>query len=221
MHFRKSIVATALVATTVATPSFATAVEPGQQPTGVVSVEDGKQVAKPITTNQESKIKSAVENGELKLHTDSSNLSFDGAKTSTNSKGDTLVMVPIKNEGMEYSNLSVVFSQNGDIADYSESHFVERTETAGHVTAWKSGEKVKDQEVSAPEGGTTAPRSIGDAVSELNRCLSAAGIPAWIVAAATAVCSFGSLPGYIACLTAAGVGGGTAGYCGASAWDKL
>lgn len=221
MRFGKTLIATLLVATTFATPSFAAAVEADQQTPGAVSVEHGKQVAKPISSAQASKIESAVENGALKLHTNASNLFFDGAKASTNSKGETLVMVPIKNEGMEYSNLSVVFSHKGDIAEYTEWHFVEKTQTSGHVTAWKDGEKVKDEVVSAPEGVTGAPRSIGDAVSELNRCLSSAGIPSWIVAAATAVCSLASAPGIIACLTAAGVGGATAGYCVASAWHKM
>ncbi|KAB3523099.1 hypothetical protein GC425_02825 [Corynebacterium sp. zg254] len=221
MRFRKTFIATALVATTITTPSFATAIEADQQSNSTISIEDGKQVAKPISPEQRSTIKSAVNNGDLKVQTDNSNLYYDGAKASVNSKGDTLVMIPIKNEGMEYSNLSVILSSSGDIANYSESHFIEKTQTSGHVTAWNNGNKVKDQEVSAPQDATTAARSVGDAVSELNRCLSAAGIPAWVVAAATAVCSFGSLPGYIACLTAAGVGGGTAGYCGASAWHKL
>ena len=215
------MIATALVATALATPSFTAAFEVDHRSADAVSVEDGKKVAKPISSDQESRIKSAIANDELKLHTDLSNLFFDGAIAATNSLGDTLAMVPLKNEGLEYSNLSIVFSHNGDIIDYSESHFVEKTQTSGHVTAWKNGDKVRDQQVSVPEGEVIEPQSVGDAVRELNRCLSAAGIPAWVVAAATAVCSFGSLPGYIACLVAAGVGGGTAGYCGAAAWSKL
>ncbi|WP_146743796.1 hypothetical protein [Corynebacterium heidelbergense] len=190
-------------------------------PASTISLEDGKHVAKPISAQHTDSIKASIRGGPLSLHTNPSNLSFADAKSSTNSKGETLVMIPIINEGIEYSNISVVFSNQGDIAGYNESHFVEKPSTSGHVTSWSNGKKIQDKDVSAPQGGITSPRSVGDAISELNRCLSAAGIPAWIVAAATAVRSYGSLPGYIACLTAAGVGGGTAGYCGASAWDKL
>lgn len=216
-----SIIAATLVAAAAATSTATADTESNHQGRNVISVESGKKSAKPISSDQRQAIKSAVKSGVIELHTESRNLSFDERMTSTNSKGEVLVMVPIENEGMEYSNLTAVLSTEGDITGYSESHFSEKSETSGHITAWDGGKKVKDEDVSAPEGGVVAPRSIGDAVSELNRCLSAAGIPAWVVAAATAVCSFGSLPGYIACLTAAGVGGGTAGYCGAAAWDKL
>lgn len=142
---------------------------------------------------------------------------MDEAKTAVNDSGETLVIVALQDVGLEYSNLTVVLNEVGQIAGYSEAHF-DGDEDSGHVTAWLNGEKVRDDDV-VSNGGTD--RSVGDAVSELNRCLSDAGIPAWIIAAATAVCSFGSLPGYIACLTAVGVGGGTAGYCVGSAWNKL
>ncbi|HJD69113.1 MAG TPA: hypothetical protein K8V54_05170 [Corynebacterium kroppenstedtii] len=218
MQFNKIIIAATLAVTAAASPAIAAADEVNDHG---VSVENGKQIAKPLSSAQSAKISEAITRGELTLHTDPSNLSLPEAKAATNSNGETLVIVPIRNEGTEYSNLSVVFSESGNIAGYSEAHFFEKTATSGHVTAWSNGDKVEDEDVSASQSEAISPRSAGDAISELNRCLSAAGIPAWVVAAATAVCSFGSLPGYIACLTAAGVGGGTAGYCGASAWDKL
>lgn len=133
----------------------------------------------------------------------------------------TMVMVPIKNEGTQYSNLTLILDGQDKVLSYGEAHFAEKSRISGHVTSWTDGKKTIDRDVYAPTNEGVETQGIGDAISELNRCLSAAGIPAWIVAAATAVCSFGSIPGYIACLTAAGVGGGTAGYCGAAAWSKL
>lgn len=184
-------------------------------------MEAGKQAAEPISPDQVSEVKAAIDGGDLKLHTDTSNLSFDRAIVSTNSKGETLAMVPIKNEGMDIGNFSVVFSNSGDIVDYSETHFVEKTKTSGHITNWRDGKLALDQDAYALESDGTADRSVQDALAELNRCLSSAGIPAWVFGVASIACSFGSLPGYIACLTAAGAAGGTAGYCGAGAWSKL
>lgn len=64
-------------------------------------------------------------------------------------------------------------------------------------------------------------RGFKDALHELNSCLASAGIPAWVVAAATAAGSVGSWPGLAAYMLASGVAGGTVGFCLAKAKQKL
>lgn len=223
MGFNKTLTAVLLSSALV----FPTAVSPAAmanaQPTAV-TVQDGAEQAKELTAEQRAAIDSTISDGDISLNTDSNNLAIDEAIAAEDSENQTLVMIPIKNEGTEYSNLSIVLDGEQELLSYSEAHFVEKDSSSGHVTAWVDGKKTIDRVVDSSEATNddgVQPQGLNEAFGELNRCLASAGIPAWIIAAATTVCSFGSVPGIIACMTALGVGGGTAGYCGAAAWDKL
>ncbi|WP_315186713.1 hypothetical protein [Corynebacterium durum] len=190
-----------------------------------VTVEDGKQATKPLSQEKKSVVDKAIDSGSVKVATEKKNLAVDKAITAENKEGQTLVMIPIINVGSKYSNLTLVLDTSSKkVEAYKEAHFFEESATAGRAVIWEDGKQIKDERVEATKEDlekANAEEGIGDAISELNRCLSEAGIPAWIIAAAGFACSLASLPGYIACLVAAGVGGGTAGYCGASAWSKL
>lgn len=133
----------------------------------------------------------------------------------------TLSYTPLAIAGAEYSNITILFDSEGEVTHYTESHLRELSENSGGVKSWANGNLVQDRVVTAPEDAFAdiSPQDLGSAWAELNRCLSSAGIPAWIVAAAGVVCSLGSVPGIVACLTTLGVGAGTAGWCGASAID--
>lgn len=174
----------------------------------------------PTGSRDTEAISVAISSGAIALQVDSDEVDFAASTSTVNEAGETLVMLPLRNIGSEYSNVLVALDESGQILNYAESHFTSYDEKSGHAKIWQDGELTVDGDFS-DEDAPLQTRGVGDAISALNDCLSAAGIPAWVVAAATAVCSFGSLPGYIACLTAAGVGGGTAGYCAAAAWDAL
>lgn len=190
-----------------------------------ITVENGQAVSRDLTADEQSVIQDSIAEGSLEVFTDESNIDFDAAIVADNEAGEAFVMLPIANEGMEYSNLTVVLNNEQEIASYNETHFFEQSENSGRVIVWQEGEQIRDEvvvdESNVEDLPVASPAGIGDALSALNDCLSAAGIPAWVITAATAFCSFGSLPAYIACLVAAGVGGGTAGYCAAAAWDAL
>lgn len=151
------------------------------------------------------------------VHTDAKNLQWDKASVGVLG-ANTIVTVPLANEGSQWSNLTAVYNSAGDLQTFSEGHFTEHSATSGHALIYSDGAKVTDKDVTASNVST---RSIGDAIGELNNCLSAAGIPAWVVAAATAACSTTGWVGIAACYTAAGVGGGTVGYCVGKASKKL
>lgn len=109
----------------------------------------------------------------------------------------------------------------GEVRDYTESHFYPISDTSGRVAIYQNGE-LASGEVHQAEKKTTSTRGIRDAVGELNRCLSAAGIPTWIVAGASAACSaVGGWLGILSCYAAAGVASATVGYCAGSAARKL
>lgn len=223
MHLNKTVTAvlaaSALVFPTAIAPSALAETQPPS-----ITVEEGRESAKELAPEQREAIDSALARGDISVNTDVENLAVGEAIVAENAENQNLVMIPIKNEGTEYSNLTLVLDENQRILSYSEAHFVEEDSTSGHVTSWTDGEKTLDRTVDAsevPAEGDPGTEGVPEAIDRLNDCLSAAGIPAWVVAAATAVCSFGSLPGYIACLTAAGVGGGTAGYCAGEAWEEL
>lgn len=111
----------------------------------------------------------------------------------------------------------------GQVQDYTEGHFKEISSTSGRVTVYQNGKLASDRISEAKEDPIPVTTyGIKDAIGELNSCLSAAGIPAWVVAAATAACSAaGGWAGILACYTAAGVAGGTVGYCSGKAAKKL
>lgn len=156
-------------------------------------------------------------NDTIKVHTDVKNLQWDKASVGVLG-ANTVVTVPLANEGSQWSNLTAVYDTAGQLQTFSEGHFTEHNATSGHALIYSDGAKVTDKDVTASNVST---RSIGDAIGELNNCLSAAGIPAWVVAAATAACSTTGWVGIAACYTAAGVGGGTVGYCVGKAAKKL
>ena len=216
------ILGAALLSTAVTLTSTPSAT--AQEVAGAITVEEGKQVAKPLEGDQKAVVEKAIKTEEISLGTKTSNLALDRAVTAENRNGEVLVMIPITNEGSEYSNLTLMLDSTGQsVESYKEAHFFEETENSGRAVIWDNGKKIKDERVEATASDVDdyTTEGVGDAISELNRCLAAAGIPAWIIAAAGFVCSFASLPGFIACLIAAGVGGGTAGYCGIAAWSKL
>ena len=164
-------------------------------------------------------LKTQVSSGDtITVHTDTQNLEWDKASVGVLGE-NTIVTVPLANEGTQWSNLTAVYNPNGDLQTFSEGHFTAHTASSGHAVIYSNGTKVTDKDVAAPDVAVAV--GVGDAISELNSCLSAAGIPAWVVAAATAACSTTGWVGIAACYTAAGVGGGTVGYCVGKASQKL
>ena len=205
----------ALTFTGVATVAPATAAETSHTQTAESSYQQlgGEQATGHLNT-----LKSQVTaQGAVTVHTDAKNLQWDKASVGVLG-ANTIVTVPLANEGSQWSNLTAVYNSSGDLQTFSEGHFTAHSATSGHALIYSDGVKVTDKDVTANNVST---RSIGDAIGELNNCLSAAGIPAWVVAAATAACSTTGWVGIAACYTAAGVGGGTVGYCVGKASAKL
>lgn len=107
--------------------------------------------------------------------------------------------------GDDYDNISAQVTEAFDIVSYTEAHFTELPEqNGGHALIYQDGELLVDDFFS--NAVSTA------SWSELNSCLSSAGIAAWLVAAAMVACS-ASGPGLVVCLIGAGIGAGTVGYC--------
>lgn len=160
--------------------------------------------------------------GFIKLNTAPSNLNWENA-SALEVEGVKMVTVPIENEGTQWSNLTVTLNSQGQIQDYTEGHFREISDTSGRVTVYQNGNLASDRISEVKEDPVPVTTyGIRDAIGELNSCLSAAGIPAWVVAGASAACTaVGGWLGILACYAAAGVASGTVGYCSGKAAKKL
>ena len=192
--------------------------ETDESPVGLgqaVSTDEGHQLVDKVKQQSSP-------DGKIALNTDPKNLNWTGA-SAYDVEGTLVVTVPLKNEGTQWSNLTVALNQDQEIENYTEAHFYELSDTSGRVTVYQDGELTTDRVSEAKEEPVRVTTfGLRDAVGELNSCLSAAGIPAWVVAGATAACSaFGGWAGLLACYTASGVAGGTVGYCAGKAAKKL
>lgn len=188
-----------------------------------VTQSDLHSVSTRLGASLVSEVKEGVEkDGGIKVHTGKENLNWDRA-SAIGIDDIYVVTVPLDNEGTQWSNLTVTFDSEGKISGYTEGHFTELSETSGKVTVYNDGQLITDKvSVAQPDPIQVTTFSIGDAVRELNSCLSAAGIPAWIVAGASAACTaVGGWAGILACYAAAGVAGGTVGYCAGKAAKAL
>lgn len=211
-----------VLATSILFPQAASAQTTTGKPTTPPSIE-----AQKVTTTEGKKLVDEVKkqtspDGAIKLNTAPDNLNWENA-SALEIEGTTVVTVPLKNEGTQWSNLTVTMDPEGQVQDYTEGHFKEISSTSGRVTVYQNGKLASDRISEAKEDPIPVTTyGIKDAISELNSCLSAAGIPAWVVAGATAACSAaGGWAGILACYTAAGVAGGTVGYCSGKAAKKL
>ncbi|WP_280403412.1 hypothetical protein [Nocardia brasiliensis] len=162
---------------------------------------------------------SSIESGAIAIHTDVRNLDFD-KMTSIPNNGTRVIEIPISYIGSRYSNIRAVVNNRNRVIDYAEAHFTERSPDHGHAAVWSNGKPVLDRDLFA-SGDRIVRRGVGDALTELNACLSSAGIPAWLIAGVMAACRTVIGPGLAACLIAGGVGAATAAFCQGRAISKL
>lgn len=80
------------------------------------------------------------------------------------------------------------------------------------VRTWIDGEPAPSRTLSL-DGAASSNRGVVAWTRALNRCLSSAGISAWVVAAAMVACGIASPAAVVLCLIGVGVGAGTASYC--------
>ena len=168
-------------------------------------------------------IKNDISSGKITLNTDANNLDWANIEV-IEQEGKIASVIPILNDGDSWSNLAIYFSSDRTIESYIESHFTTLNTSSGHVKIYSNGVAITDSVFTNDDlkQNSTSFRGIPDAVNELQKCLSEAGIPAWVVAGASAACSLGGgWAGITACYTAAIVGGGTVGYCVGKAGQKL
>lgn len=136
---------------------------------------------------------------------------------------------PLLNVGDSWSNFTVYYSDNGLIEDYTEGHLKQLSADSGSVKIFLNGKLETDgvfhdsdaANSSAQVNSGAVAFGLRDAIAELNGCLASAGIPAWLVAGAAALCSTTGWVGILACYTGAGIAGGTVGYCVGKAQQKL
>ncbi len=161
----------------------------------------------------------SIESGSVKVNTDLAALDFS-RMTQIAANGERHVTIPLAVGGTPFSTLQLVVDRDNEVTDYSEVHFTEYTPDSGHVTKWSKDQVVLDQDFTAATD-RAIKRGIGDAIGELNSCLSSAGIPAWMIAAVIVACKPIMGPGLAACLVAGGVGAATAAYCQGRAISRL
>lgn len=165
-----------------------------------------------------SSVQEKIARGDITVNTAIENLHFEHASWTHIDSSHGALTIPITDDGSQHSNLTVLIDDDNNVMTYTEAHFTTFTEFSGHMTLWHDGTMVQDRFVTAPHNDIS-PQGFNEAYDALNRCLSNAGVPAWIIAAAGFVCTLGSIPGVIACLVASGVGGYTAGKCARAAVD--
>lgn len=214
----RSILAILLAVSTVAASTTVSATE---NPLLVTSPTGFNEVKTPYGQERVSDARSLVsDSNSLNLHVPQSDIDWDKSAV-TSIDGQSLVSVPLKNSESEWSNISFHFDEDAQLVGYAEAHFTPLSNTSGKAEVYQDGKIVINDIFEAEDNGMTF-YGIKDAIGELNSCLSAAGIPAWIVAAASVACSAaGGWAGIIACYTAAGIFGGTVGYCAGKAAQQL
>ncbi|MFI6165903.1 hypothetical protein ACIBCN_03865 [Nocardia sp. NPDC051052] len=186
---------------------------------GVSTTAPAFAAAPPTSAAAMQTITDAIESGSVKVNADLAALDFPHM-TQTAARGELRVTVRVATGGTPFSNLQLVVNRDNEVTDYSEVHVTEYTPDSGHVTTWSKDRVVLDQDFAAA-ADRAIKRGIGDAISELNSCLSSAGIPAWLITAVMLTCRVAVGPGLAACLIAGGVGEATAAYCQGRAISKL
>lgn len=175
--------------------------------------------APPTSAAAMQTITDSIESGAVKVNADLAALDF-AHTTQTVTDGALRVTIPVATGGTPFSSLQFVVDRDNEVTDYSEVHFTANTPDSGHVTTWSKDQVVLDQDFTTASD-RAIKRGIGDAISELNACLSSAGIPAWVITAALVACRPVIGPGLAACLIAGGVGSATAAYCQGRAVSRL
>lgn len=128
--------------------------------------------------------------------------------------GSVYVSYQLIGEGVYASNLGAFVAPDGTVAQRTELA-IQGDDTSGTVRMWVDGEKTLDRVVTNPDSGLITPQF---SWSKFNRCLSSAGIPGYVITALTIACAavcVGTVGvGCVACIAAAaGIFGGTVGYC--------
>ncbi len=175
--------------------------------------------APPASETASQALVSSIRSGSIDIHTDVRNLDFENM-TSTPGNGARVIEIPITHSGSTYSSLRAVMDNRNNVTDYTESHFTQYSPVHGHASVWSNGRTVLDRDLFAV-GDKILKRGVGEAVNELNSCLSSAGIPAWLIAGVIVACRTVIGPGLAACLIAGGVGAATAAFCQGRAVSKL
>lgn len=192
------------------------------------SVSSYTEIPEHEATQAIESLKEEILKGNVKVHTETANFDWDNAYVGE-LDGKNVVTVPLLNVGDGWSNFTAYYSEDQTIEDYTEGYFKQLSEDSGSVKIFLNGMLAtdgvfKDSDApSTPEnsGRATSVMGVKDAIAELNSCLSAAGIPAWLVAGAAALCSTTGWAGILACYAGAGIAGGTVGYCVGKASQKL
>lgn len=179
-----------------------------------VEVLSGSERNRAIAT-----IISAVNSGEVELSQEVSPTLLRGAEVVRVADGPVIARVALDDE---FSNLTLQLNGTSSVAHYAETHVTAIDDESGHVRALQDGVVTVDRifhNSDAP--GADVEEASGEFSTmdhklgfwrALNRCLSNAGLPAWLVAFAMMAC--GSNPvGAVICLIGAGIGVGTAYFC--------
>ncbi|WP_392507513.1 hypothetical protein ACF3NT_11270 [Naumannella halotolerans] len=138
---------------------------------------------------------------------------MDFGKAKLIDEGNGLIVVATPTRGVDAgSNFTVAFdASSGEVVQTAEAHLKQTSESSGIAKMWKDGVSVVDKEFTNRDALNLGPTADGF-IERLNRCLSNAGIPAWLLAAAAAGCGLGPAAAKIACIVALGIGAGTASY---------
>lgn len=222
MNRSKKFIAVVLSFFIFATPSVASANAQQMDYTQVLSENSFRALEKPSEDDLKVISSYIVEHNDI-FQVDPNRIDLTGALVSSDQTSFKVVAVPLQGVGNEFSNISFRIA-GGEVTNILESHFLPTSESSGSVHVWEDGNSVVERhiEINEPQEGNVQPLGIWDAVSEFNSCLSAAGIPAWVVAGLSTACGLvGGLWGYAACVGAAGVASATVAFCYGQAFQKL
>lgn len=136
----------------------------------------------------------------------------------------TIISIPIT-KLHPGSNVSIAL-KGGSIQQVVESHFSTVSAGSGLARVWRDGRVIVDGlfSVSSPSGRGVyldggSGRTQGFSLDKVNRCLSNAGVPAWLVAAAGFACGIPEPATKIICIIGLGIGAGTLSFCVRYAFD--
>lgn len=171
-----------------------------------------------------------IDSGEITLHAPESSLDVSETTVQDVDSGEgtyTAVTLPVKGSYAMLSNLTVVFDETGNVANYSETLYQENSEGNFQLTQYSDGELTQDEDMqvgymsdaeliedmenSTPveaeclqqDAAEAAPQSVGAVASCIAGSLGVGGVVAYLIAGACA----GSCVGQIYPVCAACIGG--------------
>lgn len=211
------------------------------------SIEKTKELSEdlePVEGSQSKvyikKFKKLLDNGSISFHSDTIN--FEDIMVVQNKKNKEVILhIPLFFDEDQNELATVYIEKNGKLKSYMENHYSADQESHEvRVEVWSDNQKVMDDTVQLTAEyfeteqktesktiasslnifgvETASANSFTDFLKGFNNCLSAQGIAAWAIAAASIACSGLGPAGASACYYGLSfLTGGVVGYCWTSA----